>query len=170
MFIFNSIDSFQNLHAHMVGLLMSFYFCLEGQSWMPFLWIFTNILVTCCSIWTQHLLIPLYTEYKKGINKPLPEKVNDKKKKKDSTFYHEAFTWAVDPWLGNFSRIMVILALNGLSVTQSYETVSYHHNHTGRIIYNFYSTNFNVRLFMIVHNGIKCHSCYHFVWWCDSVI
>ena len=50
MFIFNSIDSFQNLHAHMVGLFMLFYFCLEEKSWMPFLWIFTNILVTCCSM------------------------------------------------------------------------------------------------------------------------
>jgi hypothetical protein len=95
-----------------------------GQSILTLPWIFANmgftlgmiclILVTCASMWTQHLLITLYTEYRTETNATLPGKEVDEEKNHIAS-YHEVIAFAAGPRWGNFSRVMVILALGGLS-------------------------------------------------------
>ena len=132
-----------------------------GQSILTLPWIFANmgftlgticlILVTCASMWTQHLLISLYTEYKKEIDTTLPDKEGGEEKKKHITSYHEVITWAAGPWWGNFSRIMVILALGGLSVVQIVSTSS-----------NLYLLDFGLdkRTLSVITGGIMSLVCF----------
>jgi len=104
-----------------------------GQSILTLPWIFANmgftlgiiclISITLASMWTQHLLISLYAAYKEETDATLPEKENGGENKR-ITSYHEVMDWAGGPYWGKFSKVMVILALGGLSTVQIVSTSS----------------------------------------------
>lgn len=119
-----------------------------GQSILTLPWIFANmgftlgvvclILVTCASMWTQNLLITLLVEYRKEKKNTLPSKSNSSSEslsKKENAYnhedendhitsYHDIIAWAAGNYWGNFSRVIVILALGGLSVAQIVSTAN----------------------------------------------
>jgi hypothetical protein len=94
-----------------------------GQSILTLPWIFANMgftlgmiclpPVTCASMWTHHLLITLCTEYRAETNVTLPGKEVDEEKKHIASFY-QVIAWVAGPRWGNFSSVIVILALGDL--------------------------------------------------------
>jgi auxin influx carrier (AUX1 LAX family) len=69
------------------------------------------------------LLISLYAAYKEEADATLPREENGGENKR-ITSYHEVMDWAGGPYWGNFSKVMVILALGGLSTVQIVSTSS----------------------------------------------